>query len=327
MKLDTNQRIIKYFFIAYCIVVTAHYMLTIKDCFNHFSDKAYFEGWFLSEWLINYSDGFVRRGLWGEGLLYLKNNFNIDIAQSIIWIVIVSTTALILFTIYFFKKKGLSFFLLPNIILLGSFAMNNILSHRRDALMLLIIFFTLCLYKKWIDCKDRGWMYYILLSLSGIIVILTHEASFFCFVPFITFDYFVRNKNKLFVKRVASTTFFILPMLITMGCACIFKGNEEVANNIWNSYAPYFQEKFAEMPPLGEGVKALTWTTELAVMHHIEKNFMQMLFNGHVPSLFAWVLIFFFAFYLMTNVNKIKIFGYEKDSIDNKHLACSIAAV
>ncbi len=318
-----KTRIIKYLFIAYCIVIALQFILlaTMQNCFTQFLARANFEGWNLCDWLINYSDGFVRRGLWGEIILYLYNTFNIDIAQSIIWITIISTIALILFTIYFFKKKGLSFFLLPNVILLGSFAMNEILSHRRDALMLLLIFLALYFYKRWIEERGRRLIYYILLSLTGIFVILTHEASFFCFVPFITFDYFIRNKNRLLVQRVTSTVFFILPMLFTMGCACIFKGNEDVANNIWNSYAPYFQEEFGEMLPMGEGVNALTWSTGYAVNHHIEKNFMQMFFHGHIPSLFAWCIILFFAFYLMVNVNKIRIFGYEKEDIDTSYLA------
>ena len=150
------QKIIKHAFIAYCIVIALQFILlaTMQNCFTQFSARGNFEGWNLCDWLINYSDGFVRRGLWGEILLYLYNTFNIDIAQSIIWITIISTIALILFTIYFFKKKGLSFFLLPNVILLGSFAMNEILSHRRDALMLLLIFLALYFYKRWIKLVE-----------------------------------------------------------------------------------------------------------------------------------------------------------------------------
>lgn len=317
-----KTRIIKFLFIAYSIVIIIQYMLaaTWQVFFNQDTIKEHFEDWNLSEWLINYSDGFVRRGLWGEIILYLYNTFNIDIAQSIIWITIISTTALILFTIYFFKKFKLSFFLLPNSILLGSFAMHKIISHRRDALMLLLIFLALYFYKKWIEDRGRRLIYYILLSLTGIFVILTHEASFFCFVPFITFDYFIRNKNRLLVQRVTSTIFFILPMLFTMGCACIFKGNEDVANNIWNSYAPYFQEEFGEMLSRGEGVNALTWSIDDTISYHTRGNFLKPLF-GFIPSLFAWCLIFFIAFYLMVNINKIRMFNYERKDVDNAQLA------
>ncbi len=318
------NRVIRFLFLLYSIyiIIRLVFICTIKQCFIIYDNRFHLERFNLSDWLINYSDGFVRRGLWGEIILYLYNTFNIDIAQSIIWITIISTTALILFTIYFFKKKGLSFFLLPNVILLGSFAMNNILCHRRDALMLLLIFLALYFYKRWIEERGRRLIYYILLSLTGIFVILTHEASFFCFVPFITFDYFIRNKNRLLVQRVTSTVFFILPMLFTMGCACIFKGNEEVANNIWNSYAPYFQERFGEMLPMGEGVNALAWGTEDTIKFHLSTNFLapMPLLNG-VPTIFAWCIIFFFAFYLMVNVNKVKLFNYERTEIENVHLA------
>jgi hypothetical protein len=266
----------------------------------------------------------VRRGLWGEFLLFLYNNFGIDIGHAIIFIVIASTVALILFTIYFFKKKGLSFFLLPNILLLGMFAMHDITSFRRDALMLLLIFAALYLYKKWQEGQKNSLLYYILMSITGIAVVLTHEASFFCFVPFIMFHYFCSCESKGFVKRVIKTISISLPVIATMGVACIFKGNEDIANTIWNSYAPYFSERFGEILPMGMGVKALTWTTAYAANFHFHENYLLPLVGG-VPRLFAWLLIYFAAFYLMSNVNKIRMFKYENPCIDNAHLATVLA--
>ncbi|MBQ8542011.1 MAG: hypothetical protein IJ436_00865 [Bacteroidaceae bacterium] len=316
-----TKRIFRIFFFSYCTLIIANFLfITISECYINPLKKTLLEGWNLSEWLINYNDGFVRRGLWGEGLLYLYNCYNLDIIQNIYLITIISTIALILFTIYFFWKKGLSVFLLPSILFFGSYTMYSITSFRRDALMLLLIFLALYFYKKWIEGEKKRWIYYILLSLTGIFVILTHEASFFCFVPFIAFDHYVRNKNRLLVQRAASTVFFILPILLTMGCACIFKGNEEIANNIWNSYTPYFHEKFGEMLPIGDGVEALSWSTGQAIRLHVRLNFL-ILLPGNIPSVFAWCIIFFLAFYLMMNVNKIRLFEHERENIDNEHLA------
>lgn len=317
-----TKKNIRIFFFSYCTLIFVKFLFItiIRDCFINPQNKFLLEIWNLSDWLVNYNNGFVRRGLWGEFFLYLYNSYNLDIIQGIYLITIISTIALILFTIYFFRKKGLSVFLLPCALLLGSFTMHNITSFRRDALMLLLIFLTLYLYRKWIENDRKRWIYYILLSLTGIFVILTHEASFFCFVPFIVFDYFNRNRNRTLLQRGASTAIFILPILLTMGCACIFKGNEEVANNIWNSYAPYFQEKFGEMLPIGDGVEALGWSTRYAVNHHIEKNFLTLL-PGNIPSIFAWCIVFFLALYLMVNVNKIRLFEYEREDIDKEHLA------
>lgn len=321
-----GKNLIKILFIAYSVIVSLQFLLiyVIRDRFIRAIYESPFRHWGFSDWLINYQGGFVRRGLWGEFLLFLYNNFGIDIGHAIIFIVIASTVALILFTIYFFKKKGVSFFLLPNILLLGIFAMHDITSFRRDALMLLLIFAALYLYKKWQEGQKNSLLYYILMSITGIAVVLTHEASFFCFVPFIMFHYFCSCESKGFVKRVIKTISISLPVIATMGVACIFKGNEDIANTIWNSYAPYFSERFGEILPMGYGVSALAWSAESTLKDHFILNYvLKVSFIPH--RIYAWIPIYFFAFYLMSNVNKIRMFKYENPCIDNAHLATVLA--
>ena len=321
-----NKEIIKLAFIAYSIVIAVKYLLiaVIKGNFILDQQQERFTTFTFTDWLINYEGGFVRRGITGEILKWLYDVHNIDIAESIIWITIVTTTALILFTIYFFRKKGLSFFLLPNVILLGSFAMNNITTHKRDALMLLMVFTVLYLYKKWREAKGDNSLYYISMSAAAILVVLTHEASFFCFAPFIMLHYFCSCEGKGFLTKAARTALISLPFIAAMGAVCIFKGNEEVSNTIWNSYAPYFNEKFGEMLPVAGGVGALTWTTAYAADFHLHENYLLPLVGG-VPRLFASLLIYFAAFYLMSNANKIKMFKYETADINNSHLATVLA--
>lgn len=130
-----SERTIKWLFILYSVIITIQYLLdAISDNFNKAGIIANISTFGYSDWFINFQAGFVRRGIIGELLILLYNNFNIDVSHAIMAIVITSTTALILCMIYMFRKKGLSLYLLPSILFFGGFAINGLIIYRRDAL-------------------------------------------------------------------------------------------------------------------------------------------------------------------------------------------------
>lgn len=96
-----TKKNIRIFFFSYCTLIFVKFLFItiIRDCFINPQNKFLLEIWNLSDWLVNYNNGFVRRGLWGEFFLYLYNSYNLDIIQGIYLITIISTIALILFTI------------------------------------------------------------------------------------------------------------------------------------------------------------------------------------------------------------------------------------
>lgn len=293
-----NSKLLKFAFIAYCTLLICQLLLNFTLQFNNY--QANFEHWNFADWLINYNGGFVRRGILGQAILYLYNTFDIEIGQMLHIVSLLSTLALVTLTIILFIKKKLSLFILPTAVMIGTFAINDITSFRRDQLMLLIIFLILYLYKKYITSNKS--IYYLFFSITGIFVILTHEASFFCFVPFI----FIHQCKKLQIKNILKSTLFILPIVVTMGFCCIFKGNETTANIIWDSYQPYFIKTFGEPLPMSEAINALSWETLYAVKHHLTMNYLIF------PRIFGWLMTFFATFYLCANVNRVTLFSYER---------------
>lgn len=293
-----NSKLLKFAFIAYCTLLVCQLLLKFACQFNNYQELLKY--WYFADWLINYEGGFVRRGILGQALLCMYNQFGTDIGLTLHIISLLSTLALITLVITLFIRKKLSLLILPTAVMLGTFAINEFTSFRRDQLMLLIIFLILYLYKKYITSNYI--IYYLLFCVTGILVILVHEASFFCFVPFI----FIHKCKDIQIKNILKSALFILPMATAMGVCCIFKGDEAIANAIWSSYQPYFIDKYGEPFPMSEAVEALTWDTMFAVKLHLRQNYF------YLSRRFGWLLTFIATFYLCSNVNRVNLFSYER---------------
>ncbi len=215
--------------------------------------------------------------------------------------------------------------LLPTAFLIGGFMLCDARFYRKDALMLLMIFLTIYLYRKHITTTTRHTITRLLLYIIGTITILTHEASFFCFVPFFLLHYCTSCKGATFT-RLAKSTLFNLPFIITMALVCIFKGNMDVCQGIWHSWQPYFLTQYDTMPALGDGVRALSWNTTDTFIMHAKANFfnsviwdrsMPLSMSPAIPNILIWVIIWAGVYYLCVNVNKVKMFAYETGEYDN----------
>lgn len=308
MLYQKSTSLIKTGFILYCIILSVQLITKNASTFNNtIVYEHYFTGWNYADWLINYESGFVRRGMLGEVILSLYEVTGVDVALMIHIIVIITTLLLITTVIYIFYKKKLSMFILPTIVMLGSFVINDINSFRRDALMLLLIFIILYIYKRYTDCRNAA--YYILFSVLGIATLLMHEGSFFCFVPFLLLHRCFSKKNNVF-GSITNSLAFVLPLIITMGVVCLFKGDTETANAIWASWQPAFVEYYGTQLPMSEAVNALTWETLPTMDYHFTTNYRGRVYR-YIPKLFAWIAIYLSTFYLCANVNSVKMFCYE----------------
>lgn len=301
-----NTKILKYSFIAYSIMLICQLLLKFVAYFNDY--QANFEHWAYADWLINFEGGFVRRGILGQVILCMYRWFSIDIGQTLHIVSLLTTLALIALVIALFIRKKLSVLILPTVIMLGTFAINNIASFRRDQLMLLILFFIFYFYKNCITGNNKI-LNYLLFSIIGIFVILVHEASFFCFVPFI----FIHQCGKLHIKNALKSALFLLPVIAAMGVCCIFKGDAATADAIWESYQPYFIETYGNKLPMSEAVNALTWETVPTMNDHLWLNY-------RYPCFIGWIIAFVTTFYLCANVNRVKLFSYEKKEANSVSL-------
>ncbi len=310
--------ILKYGFLFYCtllaIQIAIQFIDYLKKTIHHDIVYTSFE---ISDWFINYEGGFVRRGIIGEILLILYNEFNIDITLLIIVLSYTSAVALIILVISLFIRKRLQPLILPTIIVLGYFAINPVILCRRDSLMLLIIFHILCVYIKYL--KNKKYSTYIYFIILNIFVILMHEASFFCYVPFLITHKYINDRNENSFKRMINTLIFLLPIIISMCTVCIFKGNQDTANSIWESYHPYFMKTIGIIPQMGDGIDALTWDTTYTINFHFSINYKQPIIP-YIKRGYVWIILYSLIFYLCANVNRIELFRYKGNKPNSKFL-------
>jgi hypothetical protein len=95
------------------------------------------ESWQITEWLINYQGGFVRRGLPGELLFSLNKYTGISTYVVILVISVSSYILLVLFIYNSFKTSGYPIIILPFVYFLGGPIINDFLI-RKDVLLILI---------------------------------------------------------------------------------------------------------------------------------------------------------------------------------------------
>lgn len=133
------------------------------------------EGWNITEFLINYQGGFVRRGLVGEVLLFLHNALGISPYGTIVLISLLAYGALIWFFVHSFVRRGYSLFILPFVFFLGNPVVGEFWLRKDVLILVLFIPIMYCALKP----KRR---YLAFVNLFFILALLIHESiGFFCF--------------------------------------------------------------------------------------------------------------------------------------------------
>ena len=154
--------------------------------FQYVNDKYSYQ---YEDWLINYNNGFVRRGLIGDVLFRISEFSNLNIQ--------VLTFFFLIFLLYIFYKKSynlLSKIKLNNIFCLLIFSpfffFFYIVNHNsgiRKEFLLYIFFVCLLDEKKWDKKNYKLWIYSLIFPL----IILVHEGLIF-YLPF----FFIVSINK-----------------------------------------------------------------------------------------------------------------------------------
>lgn len=280
--------------------------------------------WGVSDWLINYEDGFVRRGLPGQIIYVLYYIHPFNILKSIVIISMISSMLLLIIVLNIFIKKGWSTSILP----LGSCFFFIFLAAwiRKDSILLLLAYSIFILYRKFLTKKSFiAWLGFTILS---VILILTHEASFFfCFPILIVYSYSYiskEHKNNLGCRYFIWTKILLpfIPVFMAMLAVCIFKGDSQTPNVIWSSWSDVFKtypdnvNSLAKtMGKIGSGVSALSWKLFPTMKYHATLN---LFGTSPIQNPFSIIiglpgLIWMFCayYYIVTRLNAVKIGHYS----------------
>jgi hypothetical protein len=153
-----------------------------------FSPYAY-EGWLVSEFLINYQAGFVRRGLLGEILLFFAKNFNINVEWTVKIFCALCFIICCIFFVKLFMKKKYSLYILPLCFFLGGVVLSD---HwiRKD-----YMFFCFFIPVLWFYSNQHLSLTIKLIAINilSVFIILSHEV-------FVFFAEIVLSSNSAYYK-------------------------------------------------------------------------------------------------------------------------------
>lgn len=252
-----------------------------------------FESWQVTEFLINYRGGFVRRGFLGEIILLNKEIFDFSLYKQVI---IISLTMLTLYCslfFIFFKKLKIPLYLLFSILFLQNIIFNDFWL-RKD--IMIIISFVILIYL----LKKKSIFSYLLYFIIFIIAISIHESIFFITTPIICLIYwgeisykntFLTKQNLLFFVSIILSILYFLLILIS------FNGNRHNSEEIWKSLK-IVTPNLSSQPQ--SAIEALSWSPErgLGLFLHTCTNF-----NNGIYAPLSWAIIIIIFFILLTNIN------------------------
>lgn len=280
----------------YFLFITSLFFIFLSKLFNGYEK----ESWQITELLINYQGGFVRRGLLGEGLLILYNTFGLNPYYTIIVICLLCFFLVLIFFIRAFIKNGYPVFILPFVFFLGAPILNDFII-RKDLMTLL--FFISVIY--FIRKNSIGNL--LLVNFVLCLGILIHEElGFLCFP--VLFLILINESRKFKYSYIISFIISagkILPSIIVFGLCIHYNGSVEISESIWNSWKHIpFPIQSDDINTIPGAIDGISWSPGRALSHtfHTLKDF-----SDDIYSPIAWLIILTLVYYFLTNTNKLKL--------------------
>lgn len=274
----------------------------VKMLYSQLANGFEKESWQITEWLINYEGGFVRRGLSGETILKLYTHLGISPYYLIVYFCLICYLVLIVFFVYKFIKKEYPLFILPLVFFLGEPVLNNYWVRKDVFLMLILISILYCLRK-------RSFLYLVLVNLLFITSILMHEAIGFIGLPVALL--ILMNKEKSirtdhsFIQLFIGAVSKLVPSIAALLICLYYKGTPPIASMIWNSWVPIqFPIQSDDIYSIPASIDGIRWTLEEGL------SYSRAVFTNFAAGIYApivWILSFLLIYYFLTNINKLNV--------------------
>lgn len=206
------------------LIATFFFLIALIPTYIDIINGNFFQGFAYNELFVNYSNGFVRRGLFGSILINIYQTFNIhpNFIISFTFLTLYSLNILIIFSLL---KKYKDFFLIYIFILLNpSLILFNIYDHStiflKDCFSIFTILFHAFIFS--LNNKQKYLIFFkLILTPFLIISTLVHELQiFFITIHFlITLIFFQKYAQNL--KKIINYYFLlvlIILLVIFFGC-------------------------------------------------------------------------------------------------------------
>lgn len=243
------------------------------------------------ELYLNYTSGYIRRGLVGQITFLLVKNFEIPLQYIDFFISIVIKTCTLTFLILLVIRKKINLLLIfsPPLLLAGFqySGGNAAIFGKLDFLLLLCFLTQIILYK-----KNKNYLLYLSFSTIGIFI---HELFYFIsLMPSLLL--FKNDKKKLFIYLIFSTSLLLIQWLFKGDVSQINAINEE-----WKKIGIYTQDT--------ERLKKLVSTSSINLWWNINKTFIQKI--GFILNNLL-VLFFLIIMFIKKENNKKRIENFVK---------------
>lgn len=295
-------------------------------------------GYGVSDWLINYEGGFVRRGLGGQLLYWLYQLHPFDMIMMIKRIAGISSILFLLLLLYVFRREGWSLAILPLSCCLYFTIFQT--GQRRDFLLLLMAYGLFVCYRN--HLRRHGWHWLLLFMALSVVMVLFHESSFFFSIPICMVYGALSKRGDGGLSSVGSFVKFFVPFVppvVAMAAVCHYSGNAAVASAIWNSWHGLFAaypdgvESYSEVcAQMGQGVDALTWSAGETMRFHLFTNFVgDYGIQNHSAveyfSVVAWLWMLAMTYFLTTHINSVDVSLYPLSRHDQFYRISNVMLV
>jgi len=232
---------------------------------NLYKNKFYDNSWTIGEWLISYAGGFVRRGLPGELIHFISNQFSVSPILLVWFFSVFALLSLALLVLNFCKNLFDKSFLLSQLIILAPLSEDYFV--RKDAFLVLSYGLSLLIMKALYQKKIKKMMTILGVNFISIIAIFSHESYGIWGLPslLIIFFLFEKNNKNNILRSSLCATLFLIPSIFSFFLCWFFKGDMNHALMIhqsWQSLSEIMPSISAlyEKEPSG-AIAAIGWGT------------------------------------------------------------------
>jgi hypothetical protein len=214
------------------IIITILGLLMVWQTINQlpYSLHPHQDSWGLTDWLINYEGGFVRRGLGGTALLWVNGFTGFPAHYLAIGLSLVAYGGLVWWTMTH-AKGHFSPLLLMSCLFLGFPAMQGTVV-RKDCLLLLLL---ITCARILVANRSTG-LRWTMINVTASVGLLLHETFGFVALPALALCSHLAIRESI-PKRIG----YLLPSFICLALVILHHGNSSTALAIHKSWLPLWQ--------------------------------------------------------------------------------------
>lgn len=257
--------------------------------------------------LINYSDGFIRRGLWGEIIKKLHISLNIDVLIFIKYFTLLCYITFCAYMIYLFKRHNISIFFLLLPYVLPFYSLIYYIKIR-DFFLLMIFALSALIIKK----TSSKITLFIGINLLSIIGILTHEIYLFFSIPLFSILFILKNiwrKNGKYFSQLLYAFLFFTPSILALSASVYYHGDINSVKIIYNDVLNILPHHTVNKD-LGGGIGSL----QGEATNLIPYMYRDLIWNGFSRGI-SYTLFFIIILYLFLNFDKLNFKFFKKENL------------